>query len=266
MKSVERMVEHLSPSAGVRLRVLKKKLHHDMTLRVLDRLVRPGDEVLDVGAYRGTYTVAMSRLVGPGGRVWAIEPFPPNAADLAKLTARRGNVTVCPWAASAQAGGATLTVPVFEGHRLGALATLGDVSVAGESVGIESRTLDDLLDGRDDPRPVSFIRCDVVGHERAVLEGAHRTLGTHGPSLFVEIEQRHQSRPVAETLELVRDHGYDGYFLRAGSFFPVAEFDVDRDQLSFLTSEFVPYGMPSGYVHYFLFVRPATVLDGLPVS
>jgi FkbM family methyltransferase len=266
MKSAERILEQLSPSTGVRLRVLKKKLRHDMALRVIDALVGPGDHVLDVGAYRGTYTVALSRRVGPEGRVWAIEPFPPNAAALARLMAGRSNVTVCPWAASARPGRQVLTVPIFEGHRLGALATLGGVSVAGDAVEIDVRTVDDLLDGIDGRPKVTFIRCDVVGHEAAVLAGADRTLRTDQPALFVEIEQRHQSAPIEGTLDRLRELGYAGYFLRRDAFFPVASFDVQRDQLSLIPSTFVPYGMPVGYVHYFLFARPDTALERLPMG
>jgi len=265
MRSLERSVDHLSPSLGLRLRVMKKRLGHDMTLRVIGRLVHPGDHVLDVGAYRGTYTVALSRLVGPQGRVWAIEAFPPNAMTLTRLMVGRPNVTVCPWAASAQTGRQTLTVPVHEGHRLGALATLGDVPVASDSVEIESRTVDALIEGSDRGRPLTFLRCDVVGHERSVLEGAARTLRTYQPSLFVEIEQRHQAPPVNETFNWLRDRGYEGYFLRNDSFLPIELFNLERDQLAFLTSDFVPYGMARGYVHYFLFVRPGTDLDGLPL-
>jgi FkbM family methyltransferase len=264
LRSVERIVDRLSPGVGVQLRVLKKRLRHDMTLRVIDRLVGPGDEVLDVGAYRGTYTVALARQVGPRGRVWAVEPFPPNAEALTRLMARRRNVTVCPWAASAELGRRTLAVPVYEGHRLGALATLGGVSVAHESVEIDSRPLDTVLARRDADRPVTFLRCDVVGHERAVLEGAAGIIAAHHPSVFVEIEQRHQPGPVTATFDYMAGLGYEGLFLRNGSFFPMADFDLQRDQLSFVTADFVPYGMPAGYVHYFLFVRPGTSLDGLP--
>lgn len=266
MKSVERIVDQMSPKLGLRLRVLKKRLRHDMTLRVIEHFVRPGDGVLDVGAYRGTYTLALSRLVGPQGRIWAVEPFPPNAEALARLMARRLNVTVCPWAASARQGPTTLTVPVHEGHRLGALATLGDVSVDSEAVEIDSRTLDSLLAERHSGSPLTFLRCDVVGHERAALEGAAEILGTHHPTLFVEIEQRHQPRPVQETFDHLQKYGYEGWFLRNGSLLPLASFDLERDQLAFLTSEFVPYGMPPGYVHYFLFVRPGTSLGGLPLG
>lgn len=248
----------------MRLRLLRKRRRHDMTLRIIERLVAPGDAVVDVGAYRGVYTLSLARRVGPSGHVWAIEPFPPNFAALRRVCRRLPNVTPCPWAAGDHPGTQELVAPVYRGARLGALATLGHSPVPGASVSVEVRTLDDLLDlGGGRTRAVTFVRCDVVGHEVAVLEGAERTIAAHHPSLLVEIEQRHQEGDIRLTLERVAGAGYEVFFVRGQHLHPVAGFDLQRDQLSFLGPEFVPYGMPAGYVHYFLFVPPGTDLSGL---
>jgi arsenite methyltransferase len=47
-------------------------------------VIRPGDKVLDIGAGSGTDTLLASRLVGAGGKVWALDITP---AMLAKLRA-----------------------------------------------------------------------------------------------------------------------------------------------------------------------------------
>ncbi len=46
----------------------------------LARTIRPGDIVLDVGAFVGVYAVLAARWSGPGGRVVAFEPTPSSAA------------------------------------------------------------------------------------------------------------------------------------------------------------------------------------------
>jgi FkbM family methyltransferase len=43
---------------------------------LLKKILQPGDVFLDIGAHWGTYSIAASELVGPAGRVIAIEPFP----------------------------------------------------------------------------------------------------------------------------------------------------------------------------------------------
>jgi len=50
----------------------------------LQRIVRPGMTILDVGANLGLYTVLLSRLVGAAGRVIAFEPDPYHFALLSK--------------------------------------------------------------------------------------------------------------------------------------------------------------------------------------
>jgi FkbM family methyltransferase len=233
-----------------------------MTLTLLDQLVRPGDRVVDIGAYRGVYTVRLSRRVGSTGRVWSIEPFPPNVEALARVVGRRGNVILCPGAASDHAGRQVLAVPVYQGRPLGALATLGSPAADTDLVEIDLLTVDGLV-ASDPGSDVTFIRCDVVGHEAVALAGAERTIQASLPALLVEIEQRHRQDPIQATLDHLLAFGYHGYFVKGRRLVPIGRFDIQIDQLAFLSSAFVPYSMPQGYVHYFLFVRPDADLGDL---
>lgn len=58
--------------------------------------LRPGQQVADIGAGTGAYLPALSRSVGPKGRVFAVEISAPFAAYMAERSAREGldNVTV----------------------------------------------------------------------------------------------------------------------------------------------------------------------------
>jgi hypothetical protein len=64
-------------------------------------------------------------------------------------------------------------------------------------------------------------------------------------------QQRHQSQDIRVTFDDLR------------GLWPVAEFDVRRDQLAFLTGESVPGAMPPEYVHDFVFVAPGTEIRRL---
>ena len=55
--------------------------------------------------------------------------------------------------------------------------------------------------------PISFIKCDVEGHEFAVLRGAERLLARSKPALLVEIEERH-GQTVSEVVGYLSDRGY----------------------------------------------------------
>jgi FkbM family methyltransferase len=267
-------MDRVAPGVSVRARHLKKRRAGDVTLSVIERLVLPGDQVVDVGAYRGVYSLDLARRVGRNGMVWSIEPFPTNVEALKRAVGRRGNVTICAAAASDRAGRQMLKVPVYRGHQLGALATLGQAPehsravVAVAAVAVDMITIDELLEPATDGRGglqggLRFIRCDVVGHEAAVLTGADRTLRTLRPAIWVEIEQRHQPRPIQETLDRLMAYGYEGYFARHRQLVPLNAFDLERDQLQFVGPDFVPFHMPLNYVHYFLFVPPKTDLGSL---
>jgi FkbM family methyltransferase len=230
----------------------------DLSFRILRALVKPGDIVLDIGASTGVYTFELARLVGPSGRVHAIEPDPLSIARLENMRHARSNITVYPIALSDRKGVATLHVPVVHGRRI---ATLASLSVPGWRTGVDHvavtvdlKPLDSILPA--DGRPVSFVKIDVEGHEFAVLRGATATLRTL-PAMLVEIEQRHQETDIRSTFDFIRTLGYVGYGVGPRSLIPLDEFDVARDQLAFVTGEEAQcYGMPSGYTHDFLFVRP----------
>ena len=141
----------------------------------LVRILRAGDAFLDVGAHSGLYTLLGSRLVGPQGRVYAVEPAPANLAMLdhhLELN-RLHNVTVIRAAAGARPGKAA-----FASGNTSYTGRLGDGDL---TVNVEQ--LDDLLD-RDLIRPPRLIKIDVEGAEAGVLEGARKLLQTVRPSVL----------------------------------------------------------------------------------
>jgi FkbM family methyltransferase len=62
------------------------------TVAFFKRVVRPGDRVLDIGAHVGYYTRLFARLVGPAGKVVAIEPHPENFRLLEENTKKFSQV------------------------------------------------------------------------------------------------------------------------------------------------------------------------------
>ncbi|MEN4478568.1 FkbM family methyltransferase [Mycolicibacterium cosmeticum] len=252
MNLLERQIDTIDPRLSVSLRRLKLRFQHDRLCDVVRRMVEPGHSVVDIGANRGVYTWMMSRQVGQGGRVHAVEPYPGNIARLAVLARSRPNITVHPVALSDSDGAATLHVPRHQHLDIDALASLRttvDDHFVPMQVG--KRRLDSLL--APDEAPIRFIKCDVEGHEDEVVDGAWRTITRDRPIMAIEIEQRHRSRPATDLIQRIVNEGYDCYFLDEDGSHPVAEFDIARHQLDYLTTEFIPHAMPRGYVNNFLF-------------
>ena len=254
-----RVVRPIDRGLMARLWWARERRSGDRALEVVDRVVRRGDVTLDVGANFGFFAYRLAQLVGPDGEVHAFEPHPAQRENLARIEATRPNVRFHAVALSARPGSAELVVPRAEGRPDVALATLEQRPGDADRVEVPVETLDRAL--ADRRRPVAFVKCDVEGHERAVLEGAAELLEKDAPTLLVEIEQRHQQDDIRETFRLLDEIGYDGYAVRSDGLAPVAEFDLERDQLRFVRAAPDATAMPSDYVNDFLFVSRRRSLD-----
>ncbi|RBP50649.1 FkbM family methyltransferase [Arenicella xantha] len=133
---------------------------------LINKLVGSGDTVLDVGAHIGYFTVLLSQLVGPHGKVYSFEPEFANHALLHTnvLTNCLRNVTIENQAISSHTGVAELYLSSYNkgDHRI--------AFTPGREVQKISRTTLDEYFGND-PAPVHFIKCDTQGHELDVLRG-----------------------------------------------------------------------------------------------
>jgi FkbM family methyltransferase len=169
----------------------------------LQRTLRPGMTVVDVGANVGYFSVLAARLVGPTGLVVAVEPAPSNAAVLRANLWRHGcaNAVVLPIAAYSETGHLQIVLPPEGGS--GTWLETGEV--AGTLV--PCAPLDDLLGGRR----VDVVKTDAEGTDHHVLQGLRTTLA-RSPSArvvaeFVLATGRMGDTP-ADVLALYRGMGF----------------------------------------------------------
>lgn len=250
----------------------RRERRADVALRAVDLLVSRNDVVLDIGAEKGRFSSRMLDLVGPGGAVLAFEPNPAHHQRLGALAAGRP-LEVHAAALSDHPGESVLQIPVVDGRPYVGWASLEDRGLgAVQMIPVPVLTLDDVCGSE---RPVSFIKCDVEGHEDAVLRGARELLARDHPSVLIEIEHRHRQTAVSGAFGFFADLGYEGWAACRSGLRPLASFDLQRDQLAFLSGATTREVMPNGYVHNFVFVAPGTdmtrladqtVLDSAPLD
>lgn len=152
---------------------------------LLDRFLSRGDWVIDIGANVGHYTCRFSDLVGPTGRVVAMEPVPETFALLAANARwfRWRNVTLVNAAASDKAAVGSMVVPRFEtGLKNFYQAQLTAKSESDDGLGVFCLP----LDGLQIPGPVRLIKVDAEGHEPQVLRGAMSLIRASRPTLIIE--------------------------------------------------------------------------------
>lgn len=131
--------------------------------------LRLGDVFLDVGCHYGIYSVLASKLVGPTGRVVAVEPHPGTLEVLRENIAFNGcdNVEVLSVALSDKTGSLALSYNENGSHRQRQSDPISEVH------SVQAMAGDDAL--KDSHIP-SVIKIDVEGHEFAVLSGLKQTL------------------------------------------------------------------------------------------
>jgi FkbM family methyltransferase len=240
----------------------------DLSCRVTDQFVCRGSTVVDVGTSWGFFSYHMAGRVGREGRVLSYEPHPLNVPGLRKLSKARPQVTFRQAAISDMQGEATMSVPRMRFRPVTAQASLAhdfhDLDgVETDSVTVPTTRLDDEIGG---DTHVAFIKIDVEGHELAVLRGAAATLQRCRPVLLIEIEQRHVREPITVVFDEILSLGYELFCIAETALLPLADFDVNRDQLSHvIPGQFNPFSMPAGYVNDFVAVPSAGMLGDLPV-
>ena len=157
---------------------------------------QPGEVFVDVGANRGQSIDAI-RLYHPDALIHAFEPNPHLALALARLFEDDPALAVYRCGLAAREEGRRLFVPVYRGFVYDGLASfdeaecrgwLNEETVAGfdpsqlEVMACEAKAfpLDQLA------LPVGFLKLDVQGFERAVLEGGEQTLKSAAPIVMME--------------------------------------------------------------------------------
>ena len=131
-------------------------------------------KVVDVGANVGYYTLMFAQVVGPAGRIIAIEPSPENLPEL-KLNIecnKLRNVEIVPKAV----GNSRKEVGLRSGINSGV------VRDDKRSYSVEQDLIDNII-----TEPIDLIKIDVEGYEEFALEGAERVLSEYRPTLFLEV-------------------------------------------------------------------------------
>jgi FkbM family methyltransferase len=215
------------PKQAICARYLKALFRGEIELRLLPLLCDRSLASVDVGAHHGIYTLGTSLF---SRRVVAVEPQYQLASAL-RQSMPAGTMLV-EGALSSKPGEATLRIPLHEWDSRSHLDAGDENDNRWRSQRVSLFRLDDIVDER-----VGFVKIDVEGHEREVLEGATRILASDKPVFLIEIEERHRAGSVEDITRFMQDRGYRGFFVEDGRIRPVEQFDLARHQAPSLIGE-----------------------------
>jgi len=214
----------------------------------LRHIIKKGDYCVDIGAHLGYYTLELSRLTGPGGKVVAIEPIPQFNEVLGNLLRRKkaDNVQLLQVALGGEGEYVEMGIPRIGNNKQFAYARIkqsGDTLPYLESVKVKNESGDRLL--RDLPR-LDFIKCDVEGVEVQVFSSMLETLKKHMPVVLAELGDKNER---IRFFEIVRPLGYEAFYLENGRLRPL-EMQADFSPVSH-NHYFIPAERKGKLAHLF---------------
>lgn len=172
--------------------------YEEGTVALMNRLLKPGDCVVDVGANVGYLTLAAARLVGSAGSVVAFEPLASARKWLEMNVALNDGIRVSIRGEAVCDRAGTVTLNIGPEHHTSTSSLLPTNEPHEETV-VPCVRLDDLAPGI--ARRVRLLKIDVEGAEDLVVEGATRMLEVDSPDIIVELNG-------PDTANLLRDRGY----------------------------------------------------------
>jgi len=202
---------------------------------VFERLIVPGDTVLDIGANIGVVAKLLKELTGPAGMVHSYEPVPYTFRILRDNIIRIGatNVTCHPFAISDSDGTATIEIPTFAEtpskksvnsgsfgrlrNYYGAFLTRDNALTSNhDRYVVETRSIDSLFSTGSER--ISFIKCDAEGFEFECMLGAKALLERDHPALFIELcsDPEEEGTPTWNMTDFLAGFGYSPYLFEGG--------------------------------------------------
>lgn len=181
------------------------RLDHDQNmLPHLLKFIKPGDWVVDGGAFIGDHTIAYLNAVGEFGMVFAFEPNHDAFECLSKN---------CPKAIKFKCGlgsGWNKSVVVHNPNRGASHLTIGEASQSFRYDEIEGGVRVAPLDSLHFDR-LNFVKLDLEGCETMAIRGARDSIKTHKPIICVEFNPSAlaiQGSSVEELTKEICDLGY----------------------------------------------------------
>lgn len=182
--------------------------------------IREGDTVVDIGANIGAHTLHFARIVGPRGKVLAVEPtnyamaklvrnigLNPELArvvDVAHVFLAASEGSSAPAVSSSWPLTGATDDPVLVGARLQS------------TEGASATTLERLVRERSLDR-IDWIKLDVDGHELEVLKGGAGILERLRPRILMELAPYcHPGAEFEELVALLTNLGYRFHDIASG--------------------------------------------------
>jgi FkbM family methyltransferase len=209
-----RMAMLLDPNDLVQSNIMGSGAWEPETWGLISKHLGSGRVFVDVGAHVGYYSLKAAKVVGPQGRVLAIEPNPDTLSVLRENVAANhySMVTVEPVACSDSDTTLELFSAADKNSGASSLSRTNaeHFGAARASYRVPARRLDAIIQ-ESGVLGVDVLKIDVEGAELLVLKGAQETIDRFHPVMIMELEETqliNMGTTIAAVTGWLRDRGY----------------------------------------------------------
>lgn len=197
-------------------------------IKFVRKLIKPGMQIIDIGANYGCYALTMAKLTGAEGKLWAFEPASSTARYLQQGIEANGlgQVKLIRAALSNQQGEASFFTQA--NAELNSLNNSNADHKQMETVPVYR--LDDCMKIYG-WKEIDFVKMDAEGEEARILEGGGKFFRTLSPLVMFELKHGkvEQGEGIDGTLiQSFRDMGYEPYKLILG-LMVLVPFDIQEE-------------------------------------
>lgn len=150
-------------------------------------LIRPDDQIIDIGANLGYYTTLYRRWTGPESKIYAVEPIPLFRKILKKGTERDPRLRIIPFALGPESGSVRMGIPGDDILHHGYTRVLDiENEKTVQTFEAEMRTPEEVF---ADLERVDYVKCDVEGFEDRLVPLLTDIIRKHSPLIQIESGQ-----------------------------------------------------------------------------
>ena len=221
---------------------------------ICQRLVRPGDTVLDIGANIGMVTVLLADLVGAQGRVESFEPNPRMCGLIRAAVTHNGfaQVRLHQVALGPVSDTMALRIPHINAGSASLVRSFNDAEC--DTVSVPVRPLSELLPVGS-MKVIRLLKIDVEGFEAQVFAGARPLFETTPPqAVLFELNERSSAKLIDEpAVQFLAGYGY-------------RFFSIPRNLVQMRLHGFNPAETSESEGHDFLALAPGAELAAMSAS
>jgi len=169
-------------------------------------IVKEDDIVLDIGANIGYFVLIESQLVGPKGKVYAVEPSHINFERLQENIELNQcqNINCYNLAMGDKNGKAKMFIS--NRSNWSRLIEIEVPDKINQVIEVDQQKVDTFLEDKEKP---TFIRMDVEGYEAAILKGMTETLKLENLSVFLELHPTIlKPHDIISIFEIFKNNGF----------------------------------------------------------